>query len=275
MNEALSPLQLLRAVVGVEPVDAHAAVGRTDFGVVERGGLFGGQMISQSLAACAHTSPEGSVPDSIHANLLAGGSSGDPIEFRVERVRDGRALQHRDVRGYQGGSLIVQAAVVSSIPADGADWQAGPAPSSAAPNDTPEAPRPWAASLGSGAFDVLHPDGDEADVDSWHPLWMRAVAEVPDDPWLHGAIVAFWSDYGMNGAVRVTQEEVMEPRSSVSATHSVWIHRRPPAHDWHLLDAGTHSLSGNQGFVQASLHHWSGALVASIAQGVFIRRPRR
>jgi acyl-CoA thioesterase II len=104
---------------------------------------------------------------------------------------------------------------------------------------------------------------------------MRAMADVPDDPWLHGAIIAFWSDYGMNGAVRATHQQVMDQRSSVSATHSLWIHRRTPAHEWHVLDAATLSLSGNQGFVQATLHHSSGALVASIAQGVFVRRPRR
>jgi acyl-CoA thioesterase II len=267
---------MLRAVVGAEPVDDSTALGRTDFGAVERGGLFGGQMISQALAACAHTVPEGSVPDSIHANLLGGGSSGEPIEFQVERVRDGRALQHRDVRGFQSGTPIVHASVVSSIPIEGIDWQAHPAPEIGAPGQTGSGPPPWVGNLTWGVFDVVHPDDDgdgDGDGDAWFPLWLRAVTEVPDDPWLHGAIVAFWSDYGINGAVRVTHDQQVGPVSSVSATHSVWFHRRSRAHDWHFLDASTRSLAGNQGFVQGSLYDSAGALTASIAQGVFIRRP--
>jgi len=244
--------------------------------VVERGGLFGGQMMSQALAACAHTVPPGAVPDSIHANLLSGGSSGAPIEFRVERVRDGRALQHRDVRGYQDGTLIVHAAVVSSMPATGGDWQAEPPREVPPPN--PQAPGgqvSFASTLGWGAFEVLHPDGHEADVDSWLPLWQRSTVDLPYDPWLYGAIVVFWSDYGMNGTARETHDEVVgEGTSSVSATHSVWIHRRSDPRQWHVLDASTQSLNGNQGYVAGTLHCASGALVASFGQGVFIRRPR-
>jgi acyl-CoA thioesterase II len=267
-------LEFLTAVVGVEVVDDATTLGRTDFGVVERGGLFGGQMISQALASCAHTVRLGSVPDSIHADLLGGGSSGEPIEFRVETVRDGGALQHRDVRGYQKGALMVHATVVAAMPVSGADWQADSAPVPEAPTVATTAPPPMASSLGWGAFEVVHPDGHEAGVDSWHPLCMRSVSEIPADPWLHGAVIAFWSDYGMNGAARVTHAEVAEPVSSVSATHSLWIHRRTLLRDWHILDAETLSLSGNQGFVRATLSDHSGGLVASIAQGVFIRRPR-
>jgi acyl-CoA thioesterase len=270
-------VEFTRAVVGVEAVDAMTARGRTDFGVVERGGLFGGQMMSQALAACAHTVPEGSVPDSIHANLLSGGRSGVPIEYRVERVRDGRALQHRDVRGYQDGTLIVHAAVVSSVPAAGAAWQSQPPrPVPPPQRQDPGQPVSFATTLGWGAFEVLHPDGHEAGVDSWLPLWQRSVTELPADPWLHGAILVFWSDYGMNGVARATHDEfVEEGTSSVSATHSVWIHRHSNPRDWHVLDASTKSLSGNQGYVDGTLHDAPGDLVASFGQGVFIRRPRQ
>ena len=247
----LEPLDFLRAVVGVEPIDESTARGRTDFGVVERGGLFGGQMVSQALASCAHTVAPGSVPDSIHANLLGGGASGEPIEFRVDRVRDGAALQHRDVRGYQAGRIIVHAAVVSAIPVEGADWQAGARPPvGSAERWARRLPGRGPATSGGVRSRWCTPRATRRGSIPGIRSGCASVTEVPDDPWLHGAVVAFWSDYGMNGATRATHEEVAGPTSSVSATHSVWIHRRSRPRDWHLLDVAVGSLSGNQGFVQ-------------------------
>jgi acyl-CoA thioesterase-2 len=272
MAESEPTLELLRAIVGVELLDEGTAIGRTDLGG-ERPGLFGGQMISQALSACAHSVPDGAVPDSIHANLLGRGSSGKPVEFRVEKVRTGGALQHRDVRGYQNGEMIIHANVVTTHPSDGLDWQEDAGPDSGAPNQGHEAPQPWARNLGWGAFDVAYPTDHEGD-GAWHPLWVRAAVEVPGDPWLQSAVLAFWSDFGMNGSVRMTNQRLGRTPSSVSATHSFWIHRPTDVTGWHHLDATTRSLAGNQGFVHAALHDGGGRLIGSIAQGVFIARPR-
>lgn len=274
MGSQESVLAVVRRSVGVEVVEEGRARGDTTAGSVERGGLFGGQMVAQSLSACAHTAPTGSVPDSIHARFLGASEAGLPVDFHVERVRDGRALQHRDVRGYQNGSLIVHATVTSSMPSGDADWQVPVMPVAGAPDLGPAAPTPWASGLSRGAFDVAYPAGTVDVRPLSHPLWFRASDELPDDPWLHGAVVSFWSDFGMNGAARFTYEDLFGPTSSVSATHSIWFHRRSPLRDWHLFDVEVQSLSGNQGFVRSSIFHEAGGLVASIDQGVFIRRPQ-
>jgi acyl-CoA thioesterase-2 len=269
-------LAAIRSAVGVEPVDDGRAIGQTGHGGVPRQGLFGGQMIAQCLAACAHTVPEGSVPDSLHANLLRTGRAGEPVEFRIERVRDGRTLQHRDVRGYQEGALIVQAAVVACTPAAALDWQLATIPAFEAPDTSPDAPASSHQLLGWGVFDVAHPAGQPGIEPPSHPLWLRSSIELPDDPWLHGAVKAFWSDFGMNWRARATHNELVETAvSSLSATHSVWFHRRVPTSEWHLFDVHTQSLSGNQGYVQASLFDAAGGLAASVSQGVFIRHPNR
>ena len=157
MTEPRSDWNVLLTLVGVAPIDDRRARGETGPAGAERGGLFGGQMIAQSLAACAHTVPAGSVPDSMHANLLRGGRAGDPVEFHVDRVRDGRNLQHREVRGYQGDDLIVQATVVSALPIRGLDWQEPTAPPVGPPHRYPDGPMVWAEGLGRGVFEVAHP----------------------------------------------------------------------------------------------------------------------
>jgi acyl-CoA thioesterase II len=263
----------VRRLVGVEVLDESHARGETGPARARRG-LFGGQMIAQSLSACAHTVPAGSVPDSLHANLLRGGHLGEPVEFSVERVRDGRALQHREVRGYQRGELIVQTTVVSSVPIRGLDWQSTAEADFAAPDLAPTGPRSPFESLGDGAFETAYPVSGGDGPRPAHPLWIRSVEELPDDPWLQGAVRAYWSDYGINGAARTTHNELDDqPVSSVSATHSVWFHRPTPCHQWHLLDVHTRSLFSNQAFVHASLLDAGGRLSASVAQGVFLGRP--
>jgi acyl-CoA thioesterase II len=267
-------LERVRLAVGVEPGPDGVATGFTDFGAVERGGLFGGQVVAQSLSASALTAPDGSVPVSIHAHFLGASQTGPAVEYHVERVRDGRALQHRDVRAFQEGRLIAQASVVSTIPADGADWQLPVMPRVGPPDVGPDAGRAMFNLFSWGAFEMVLPLPEGDAPPATHPFWVRAIEPVPEDAWLRGAVQAFWSDLGLNGDARTTHERVLGPTSSVSATHSLVLHRLTPPHEWHLFDVTTQSLAGNQGFVQSSLFHESGALVASAAQSVFIRRPQ-
>jgi len=266
-------LERVHLAVGVEPGPDGVATGSTDLGSVERGGLFGGQVVAQALSATALTAPLGSVPVSIHAHFLSASQTGTPVDYHVERVRDGRALQHRDVRAFQEGKLIAHASVVSAIPTDGADWQLPVMPHVGPPDVRPGAGPTMFAFLGWGAFEIVLPLS-EGDAPPPTPFWVRAIEPVPEDPWLWSAVQAFWSDLGLNGDARTTHERVLGPTSSVSATHSLVLHRRTPPHEWHLFDVATQSLAGNQGFVQSSLFHASGALVASASQSVFIRLPQ-
>jgi acyl-CoA thioesterase-2 len=273
MTETPSLLKVLRELVGVHPLDERRARGETGPAGADRGGLYGGLMIAQCLSACAHTVPPGAVPDSLHANLLRGGHPGEPVEFCVERVRDGRSLQHREVRGYQGDELIVQTTVVSSIPVNGLDWQRPLEPVVAPPELSPAALSPWAQTLARGVFEVAHPVSEDAGPGPAHPLWIRSRMELPEDPWLNGAVRAYWSDLGMNWSARTTHNRLDDEEvASVSATHSLWFHRPTPTHEWHLLDVDTESIFSNQAFVKASLFDGAGRLSASISQGVFLRR---
>ena len=262
----------LRRLVGVEPVDDDRAIGSTNDGGRGALGIFGGQMIAQCVSAGVHTVPPDAVPDSVHANLLSGGTSGEPIEFRIERVRDGRTLRHRDVRGYQGGTIVVHATVAWTLPSEGIDWQRPTMPEVAPPEPAADAPSAWGGHLGAGVFEIAHPAGAEGDPPPIHPIWVRAIEPVPDVAWLHAASVAYWSDFGMNRTTREMHHQ-LDPRPvfSLSAHHSLWFHRPTRADAWHLFDPHPQSLAGNQGFVQAGIFDTAGRLVASAVQGVYVR----
>lgn len=272
MTEKTMTLESVIAACGVEPIDADHAVGHTDEGVDPRVGIFGGQMISKSLAACAHTVPEGSIPESMHVNLLSGGETGKPIHFEIQRIRDGRNLQHREVRGLQDGKIIVHATVVAARQTEGLDWQLNPPPDAGPPDLSSHAPEPWGMSLGWGVFEVAHRQTAEEAPGS-HPLWLRCPIPV-EDPWLRAAIYGFWSDFGPNWSIRESHRAVTgdpEDIFSVSATHSIWFHRLTPVDGWHLFDAQTHSIAHHQGIVHGTLHDTEGRLNASMSQGIYIR----
>ncbi len=157
MSATRSDLEVMQELVGVVPVDDNRARAQTGAPRAGRGGLFGGQVVAECLSACAHTVPLDAVPDSMHVNLLSGGRAGDVVDFSIERVRDGRAMQHREVRGYQGEELIVEATVVAARPVEGLDWQRASCPPVGPPDESPDRPDPWATHLGQGVFKVAHP----------------------------------------------------------------------------------------------------------------------
>ncbi|PVZ97034.1 hypothetical protein BB558_007033 [Smittium angustum] len=69
-------------------------------------GLFGGQVISQTLAAAILTvEPEFSV-HSMHSYFLLAGKYDTPLYFHVKRLRDGRSFASRSVLAKQDGNTI-------------------------------------------------------------------------------------------------------------------------------------------------------------------------
>jgi acyl-CoA thioesterase II len=261
----------LRELVGSRPTGEATAVGEPGDGGAHGGGSYGGRLVSQSLAACAHTVGTGFVPESMHAYLLAGGNVAESIDFTVERLRDGRSFQHRSVRGYQGDRLLVYASVATVVPHAGGDWQRDP------PHDIaePGAATDWAEPLLGDVFEAALPAGRAlAETGELvHPLWVRSLVELPKDPWLHAAAIAYLSDLGLNGVVRhVHANRLGSAVYSLSTSHALWFHRTSLLDRWHVLDVDPVSLAGTQGFVEASLRDGVGRLVASIGQSVFIRR---
>ncbi|WVW85471.1 acyl-CoA thioesterase II [Kwoniella bestiolae CBS 10118] len=65
-------------------------------------GVFGGQVIAQSLAAAARTVSPPFGLHSMHCYFLLPAHANPDIEYRVERLRDGKSYSNRLVRAWQG-----------------------------------------------------------------------------------------------------------------------------------------------------------------------------
>ena len=68
--------------------------------------VFGGQVLGQSLMAACRT-VEGRLPHSLHAYFLRPGNHSLPIDYEVQRVRDGGSFSVRRVIARQDGKEII------------------------------------------------------------------------------------------------------------------------------------------------------------------------
>src|SRR6266576_3232732 len=137
------------------------------------------------------------------------GDSSDPIEFSVERLRDGNSFSARRVHALQHGVPILSTITSFQAPADGLDHQ-DPMPEAPRPEgltpmrdylpviDSPVA-RAWEQNRPIDLRHVEAPIYVSADPDpqSHQAVWMTTYGELPEGSLLHAAVLAYASDYSI------------------------------------------------------------------------------
>ena len=234
------------------------------------GRLFGGQVASQSLRAAMLTVDPGRPPHSFHAYFVRPGRPGEALRLTVERTREGRSFSTRQVTASQNGEAIFILSSSFHAPEPGDDWQlpapaAVPDPESLAPPSTqgrlamlpPFDVRP-VAGPGPGGLPVIH------------PYWVQVRGEVPDDPAVHVALLAYLSDLGVVGSARAPGSTAA-PFAGASLDHAMWFHRPARVDQWLLYSVDPVSNFGARGLARGTLHDQQGRLVASVAQEALLR----
>ena len=123
MSRAVTELVEILRVRGEGP---DRFVGVSPAGNVGR--IFGGQFLGQAICAAADTVEDDKLPHSVHGTFLRAGDPGDPVHYRVERVRNGRSFATRRVVGSQNGIDRFEATVSCCVVEPGLDFhQPGPA----------------------------------------------------------------------------------------------------------------------------------------------------
>ena len=259
-----------------------------------RGRLFGGHVAAQALMAAGRT-VEGVAsgaqrPHSLHAYFLDMGAPDVPIEYSVERVRDGRSFVTRSVRASQNGRPIFT--VTCSFHRD----EPGPAHQLPMPNvPPPESCIDLEAYLALRRARMSRPEtrfqdstrpidlrpiappepGQNDPGATTQQFWLRALGELPDDPLLHACIATWASDYTLLGAMRrphgggpgYGRREL----STASLDHALWLHRAFRMDQWLLYDQVSPQTGGGRGLSQGRYYTQSGELVASMCQEGLLR----
>src|SRR6185369_14320321 len=113
--------------------------------------IFGGQVLAQALVAAARTVEPAKAAHSLHGYFLRAGDPHDPVEYQVERVRDGRRLASRSVAAWQGGNRLATMTASFAATAGGVEHQRA-APRTPPPESVPtlaEASQAWGGLTGS------------------------------------------------------------------------------------------------------------------------------
>jgi acyl-CoA thioesterase-2 len=108
-------------------------------------------------------------------------------------------------------------------------------------------------------------------------VWMRVDEKLPDDPILHAAVLLFASDLTLSDAVinqhPIVWEDLIAARGLFGASldHAVWLHAPTRVDRWLLHVQESSRAVAGRGFATGRFFDEAGALVASVAQEIFIK----
>jgi len=251
--------------------------------------VYGGQVVGQALVAAQRTVPVDRPAHSLHAYFILPGDPRAPIDFTVERLRDGKSFTTRRCMASQRGRTIFSMEASFHIDETGLE-HAFAAPKVPPPESLPTknalAERfaeflPLGVSeclAASPAVDIRVIDphayfSNGAKADSQQFIWFRLVDRIGDDLATHRALLAYLSDMTLlNTALVAHGRSIFDERLQVaSLDHALWLHRPFRVDEWLLYTQDSPSAAGARTLTRGMIFSADGRLIASVAQEGLIR----
>lgn len=253
-------------------------------------GTYGGHFLGQAIAAALATVDDYRSVHSIHAYFLRAGRPGEPIDYVVDRLRDGRSFSARRVTARQSGKIAFE--MIASITAD----TVGKVIEADSPVDFDQLPEPDSlprylelmAEQDPLPFSegwALRPHGIDVRVVNapWSPngpsveqgirMWIRADGKVPDDPILHSAMLAYQSDESIADNLLVPFGVTWSSPGVffVSLDHAMWFHRPIDINQWHFIEQRPLVAECGRGVACGYVWSQDRKLIASFTQEALMR----
>lgn len=250
--------------------------------------VYGGQAVAQALVAATRTVDSDRPCHSLHAYFVLAGDPATPIDFAVERVRDGRSFTTRRCVASQRGRTIFTMEASFQRREEGLTHATrmpeAPAPEALDDIDAlvkrfksflPEAverwlnrPRPIDMRF-VAPLNMLFPDKAGAG----QMIWFRVDGPLPDDQATHSVLLAYISDMTLlNTALLRHGRTIFDPQVQVaSLDHAVWLHEAFRADDWILYVQDSPAAGHSRALTRGQIFARDGRLIASVAQEGLIR----
>jgi acyl-CoA thioesterase-2 len=253
------------------------------------GAIFGGQPLCQALVAARTTAPPWPA-HSLSAMFLRGGVVAEPVDYRVETLRDGRRYASRRVLAMQRGQAIFDLLCSFHDPEDGPSHAANDLSGVAMPEDLPDLRvfcETHADRLPKMLVDVMRRPfpvdirlidpkavlfGEETGAN--RDFWFRMpTASVVLDPFGHEGLLAFASDYWLAGTASAGYRPLPGKRGPAIASlnHSLWFHNPVDVADWLLYRTDSPWAGQGRGLARGLIYDRRGRLMASAAQEISLR----
>jgi acyl-CoA thioesterase-2 len=265
--------------LGVEPLGGDRFTVSGD-SPLARETLFGGALLVQALLAADATVPEDYAVHHLHGEFPQRGRAGAPIEFAVDRVKDGRALTSRRVVGRQGERTVVT--LEASFQRT---REVGPEFHQPAdlrfPADAVSAGQLALHAGGGFGIEFVDATGSSngtlsTDVQAWY----RAADPLPADAAWHAAVLTLVSDMAVpTVAITAAGLHAGGPDgeggegtvATTSVNHTMWFHRPLRADEWFVLTSQPLTTAHGRGVALGSAYDGAGRHVASVVQEIYLK----
>lgn len=251
------------------------------------GRVYGGQVLAQSIVAASRTIPEERIVHSMHGYFLRPGDSAKGITFSVDRIHDGRSFSTRRTQAFQEGVPIFSMIASFQDEDPGLDHQEPMPEGIPAPDELPDIEsqlsglHPMSKRLFTDRpVDLRHVPAPiyvtaDAEQSPRQVVWMRIRRQIPDDPAVHRAALAYLSDLTIQESIlRAHGVSWATPGLKVaSLDHAMWWHRFGRVDEWMLYVQESPSARGGRGLASGRIYAADGTLLASVAQEIMVRVP--
>ncbi|WP_317620437.1 acyl-CoA thioesterase [Streptomyces sp. CBMA156] len=288
-ERAARPASPFAELLELERLDENTFRGFCHAGAPMR--AFGGHVAAQALVAAGRTCEERRSVHSLHGYFLLPGSPSRPIDYVVERVREGMSYATRRVTALQLGNEIftLSASFKHSEPTADRRREMPPVPGpDSLPDPVSQGPeqvrRAIAETGGFRDLDVRFVPPDAPGLPPAVPgllrqfVWMRTASPLPDgDPLLHAGALAYLSDLTLASTAGLDVQPNFFQRTEpprllmASLDHAMWFHRPFRADEWLLFAQRSPSSSDGRGLAHGEFYDLNGRLVASAVQEALIR----
>ncbi|MGD7001136.1 acyl-CoA thioesterase [Corynebacterium halotolerans] len=265
-------------ILGIEQIDRDIYRGPVVASELPR--TFGGQVAAQTLVAATRTVPEGYDVHSLHGYFLAGGDAAAPTIFLVDRMRDGRSFQVRQVKAVQDGQTIFSMQASFHRRGDSGPEHADrmrdvPGPEEFAVDG--KAIAHSRAHLEEWAdWDIRVVPGDLYEKNphtaTEQVVWFRSKEKLPDDHTFHVCTLAYMSDMTLLHSATVPHPN--HKLQMASLDHAMWFLRPFRADEWLLYDQRSPSAANGRALTHGRIFNEAGDLVAIVNQEGLTRTHR-
>lgn len=250
--------------------------------------IFGGLIVAQAIIA-AYKTIDNRFLHSLHSYFLRAGDPDIPIEYNVEKLRDGKSFGQRIISAYQNKHLIFY--MIASFHKDetGLSHQIDFPQNVKNPNQLPSEIQILDEVFNNSPENIRDTRDRERPIE-FRPieprkmvnpkkeppkqlLWLRLAEKTYTNRILNQALLAYASDYTildtalMPHGISIFQRNIQV----ASLDHSMWFHRDFDINQWILYNQNSPNTFGNRGFAQGSMYSQDRTLLASVSQEGMIR----
>jgi acyl-CoA thioesterase II len=249
--------------------------------------IFGGQLVAQALMAASLTVEDERPLHSLHSYFLRPGLPELGLQYRVEALRDGRALSTRQVVASQEGRDIYQLSASFHEREEGVSHQLPSIDGLDVDRVEDfedlfaEADKRWIANIRKAfPFEVRFAEAPpRAAVRRNEPvaprqrIFIRWPASPGATQSAHNAALAFMSDAFLLSTSTFPHGRLFgEPGvQGSSLDHAIWFHREFRADDWLLYEMESTWAGGARALCKGHVFERGGTLVATVMQEGLIR----